>query len=315
VRFFTNKCHYPLIIIIFFSFFSCRSVSPVDGGAETLVRAESPEMVLPQWRPVPAAEATALDEATASRETASGVDYFAGKVSRPRMEFYALRIDLSHPDVRIVAAGGGSFVDGKFLSMTVSSFVRDNGLLAGINALPFDVASDKEGEPRVNIGIVISDGVMVSPPHARFDALVFYADGGVAIVSQSVIDSTENIVNAVGGFYRILEGGEIVLRALELKTRHPRSAAGISPDGRFLFLLAIDGRRPGSVGGTEAETAILLRSLGATEGINFDGGGSTALVLRYPDGTIRPVNTPVHNQIPGRERAVAGCLGVLVVSE
>jgi exopolysaccharide biosynthesis protein len=229
------------------------------------------------------------------------------------MEFYALRIDLSHPDVRIVAAGGGGLAEGKFLSMTVSSFVRDNGLLAGINALPFDVASDREGEPRVNIGIVMSNGVMVSPPHARFDALVFYADGGVAIVSQSSIDSATHIVNAVGGFYRILEGGEIVPRALELKTRHPRSAAGISPDGKYLFLLAIDGRRPGSVGGTEAETASLLRSLGATEGINFDGGGSTALVLRYPDGTIRPVNTPIHGQIPGRERAVAGCLGILVV--
>jgi exopolysaccharide biosynthesis protein len=255
-----------------------------------------------------------LDEATALDEAASGVDYYAGKVSRPRMEFYALRIDLSHPDVRIVTAGGGNFADGKFLSTTVSSFVHDNGLLAGINVLPFDVASDREGEPRVNIGIVISDGVMVSPPHARFDALVFFADGGTAIVSQSAIDSVTHIVNAVGGFYRILDGGEIVPRALELKTRHPRSAAGISPDGRYLFLLAIDGRRPGSVGGTEAETALLLRALGATEGINFDGGGSTALVLRYPDGTVRPVNTPIHGQIPGRERAVAGCLGILVVS-
>jgi exopolysaccharide biosynthesis protein len=233
------------------------------------------------------------------------------------MEFNALRVDLSHPGLRILAAGGGGglaesggSVSGQFLSVKVSSFVRDNNLTAGINAVPFDRVSDKEGEPRTNIGVVITDGVMVSPPHTRFDALVFYADGSAAITSQSAIQSAEFIDNAVGGFHRILEGGELVPRVLDAKARHPRSAAGISPDGRYLYLLVIDGRRPGSVGGTEAETALLLRALGASEGINFDGGGSSALALRYPGGKVRVVNTPVHGNIPGRERAVAGCLGI-----
>jgi exopolysaccharide biosynthesis protein len=74
--------------------------------------------------------------------------------------------------------------------------------------------------------------------------------------------------------------------------------------------VVIDGRRAGSVGATEAETALLLRALGAADGINFDGGGSTALALRYPDGKIRTVNTPVHGGVVGSERAVAGCLGI-----
>jgi exopolysaccharide biosynthesis protein len=241
----------------------------------------------------------------------SGLDYVAGKVSRPRLEFFALRMDLFNPELRIVTAGGKSAADGTFLSTKVSSFVRDYGLLAGINALPFDKVSGREGEPRVNIGIVIADGVMLSPPYADFDALVFYADSA-GVVAQSAIYSAEGITNAVGGFGRILANGEPVPRVLGLESRHPRSAAGISGDGRYLYLLAIDGRRPGSVGSTEAETALLLRALGASEGINFDGGGSTALVLRYPDGKIRAVNTPIHRQIPGRERAVAGCLGITV---
>jgi exopolysaccharide biosynthesis protein len=277
---------------------SCRSLSPVDGQAERVVSASSPETVLPYWQPV-----------------SGGLDYFAGKISSPRLEFNALRIDLSNPELRIVTAGGaGVMPDGRFLSTTVSSFVRDNGLLAGINALPFDPVSGREGEPRINIGIVVSDGVMVSPPHSKYDALVFYAgsgtNGAAAIVAQSGIQSAENIDNAVGGFHRILENGELVPRVLALEARHPRSAAGISPDGRYLYLLAVDGRRSGSVGATEAETALLLRALGAGEGINFDGGGSTALVMRYPDGKLRAVNTPIHRQIPGKERAVAGCIGV-----
>jgi len=96
--------------------------------------------------------------------------------------------------------------------------------------------------------------------------------------------------------------------------RHPRSAAGISSDNKYLYLIVIDGRQIKSIGGTEAETALLLRALGASEAINFDGGGSSALVLRYPNGKVRVVNTPIHGQIPGRERAVAGCLGIISVS-
>ena len=279
------------ILLLVFSFlflFSCATTGQI-------VSVPSPQEVLPQW--------TLVDDAT------GGLSYYAGKISRPRLEFCALRIDLFSPELRITAAGGAGSPEA-FLSIKVSSFVRENNLLAGINALPFDPVSDREGEPRTNVGIVIAGGVMISPPHREFDALVFYADGGAAIVSQREIRSAENIAVAAGGFRRILEDGEPAARVLNLDARHPRSAAGISSGSRYLYLLVIDGRRPGSVGSTEAETALLLRALGANEGINFDGGGSSALALRFSDGAVRVVNKPVHGGIPGRERAVAGCLGV-----
>jgi hypothetical protein len=280
---------------------SCTTLSPVGGQADRIVSAESPERVMPQWQPF-------------AEDKLDGLAYFTGKVSSPRFEFHALRVDLSVPELRILAAGGGDAISGdsggEFLSTKVSSFVRSNDLIAGINALPFDPVSGKEGEPRVNIGIVVADGVMISAPHPRYDALVFYTDGQAMIIAQSEIDTAENIASAVGGFRRILENNELVPRVLDLDARHPRSAAGISQSGRYLYLLVIDGRRLGSIGSTEAETALLLRALGASEGINFDGGGSTALALRYPDGKVRVVNTPIHDLIPGRERAVAGCLGI-----
>lgn len=291
-------------VILTFIFISCRSLSPVDGQAERLIFAESPERVVPQWQPF-------------AEYAVDGIGYCTGKVSRPRIAFYALRIDLSVPELRIFTAGGAASVAGEsgdparpFLSTRVSTFVREHNLLAGINALPFDPVSATEREPRANIGVVISEGVMVSPPHRHYDALVFYADGSAGITAQSAIDSAEGISNAVGGFQRILAAGELVPRVIDTTARHPRSAAGLSPDSRFLYLLVIDGRQLRSIGSTEAETALLLRSLGATEGINFDGGGSSSLALRYPDGEIRVVNTPIHRQVPGWERAVAGCLGL-----
>jgi hypothetical protein len=284
-----NKIFLHLFFITFSIFFSCTTI-PKDGGP-----AESPEQVSPRWMPVQVPDLTF--------GLTKGLDYFAGKVSRPRMEFHALRVDLTEPSLRVVVAPGD-------ISVRVSSFVRDNGLLAGINALPFDPVSGREGEPRINVGLVIANGVMFSPPHKSFDALVFYKDGHAAIEAQSEITNFDSIENAVGGFYRILEHGELAARVLNLTGRHPRSAAGISADGRFLYLLVIDGRQIKSIGGTETETALLLRALGATEGINFDGGGSSAMVLCCPGGKVRVVNTPIHDQIPGRERAVAGCLGI-----
>jgi hypothetical protein len=286
-----------LFLVFTIIFFSCATLSPVDGQAERVI-AESPLNVIPQWQPF-------------AEDKLGGLAYFTGKVSSPRLEFHALRIDLSVPELRIVAAGGGSGdSSGEFLSTFVSSFVRDNDLIAGINVLPFYPVSGIEGEPRVNVGLVVTDGVMVSPPHPKYDALVFYVDGHAEIVAQSEITTAENIKSAVGGFSRILENNELVPRVLNLSDRHPRSAAGISSSGRYLYLLVIDGRRLGSVGSTETETALLLQALGASEGINFDGGGSTALALLYPDGEVRVVNTPIHDQIRGRERAVAGCLGI-----
>jgi len=238
---------------------------------------------------------------------------FSGRSSRPRLEFHALRACLLSPALRIEASGGREGPGG-MLSSRVSSFVRDRGLLAGINALPFYPVSGREGEPRENIGIVVSGGRLLSPPHAGFDALVFFEGGGAAVKAQAGMEGIEGIAAAVGGFGRVLAGGEPAPGILGAQARHPRSAAGISPCGRFLYLLAIDGRRPRSVGATLAETALLLRALGASEGINFDGGGSTALALRLPGRRgrerVRVANTPIHRQIPGRERAVAGSLGI-----
>jgi exopolysaccharide biosynthesis protein len=190
------------------------------------------------------------------------------------------------------------------------------GLLAGINAAPFDpVAARKEGIPLTIVGVAISEGVLISPPVPRFDALVFYYGGGAAVVNQGDLGNLEGIQNAAGGFHRILEGNRLTQRALKSAEtrsapRNPQSAAGLSADGNILYLLVIDGRQLKSEGATEAETAIVLRQLGASEGMTFDGGGSTALALRFPDGAVRVVNSPVHGGIPGRERAVGSCLGI-----
>ena len=284
-----------LSIILSLLLISCASLSPVNSRREHPEPFAAIEAVEPVWQ-----------------EFAANIGYYHGKVADPLLEFWALRIDLDSPDTQIVVKGGVMAKDGSTRNTKVTSFVRRNRLIAGINAVPFDVISMIEGRPVKNDGVVISGGELISPASSRYDALVFYTDGRAEIVKQSAIDSASihNIENAIGGFNSVLKDGQPENRTLHLQPRHPRSAAGISANGKYLYFLVIDGRRKGSAGTTEKETALLLCALGSWNGINFDGGGSSALVLRYPNGRIRAVNTPIHGGIHRLERAVAGCIGI-----
>ena len=94
------------------------------------------------------------------------------------------------------------------------------------------------------------------------------------------------VTEAVGGFPELLRSGEVVLDRAEgvLETfgpvRHPRTAVGWDSAADRLLLVTVDGRQPGySVGMTLRELTALLLRLGATDAVNLDGGGSTAMVV------------------------------------
>jgi hypothetical protein len=122
------------------------------------------------------------------------------------------------------------------------------------------------------------------------------------------------ITAAVGGGALILHDGEWYDDAdapyrQENDKRMPCSGAAIAPDGR-LFLVEVDGRQPEiSVGVTRREFAALMRSLGATDGLLLDGGGSSTLVVRRLGETDAAV---VNSPSDGRERPVAD--GIFVYS-
>ena len=119
---------------------------------------------------------------------------------------------------------------------------------------------------------------------------------------------TSKAWNAVGGFGLILHAGKNVGTQDAL---HPRTAAGVSRDGRWLYLLVIDGRQKGtSEGTTTAETAAWLLALGAWDGLNLDGGGSTTLVVDDGLGGAKVLNRPIHLGVPGTLRVNGNHLGV-----
>jgi hypothetical protein len=91
---------------------------------------------------------------------------------------------------------------------------------------------------------------------------------------------------AVGGQPVLLRGGRIAPDIREGiapsfgERRHPRTAIGIAPGGRLLWV-TVDGRQaPYSDGMSLEELADLMARLGAQDAINLDGGGSTTMVIR-----------------------------------
>jgi Phosphodiester glycosidase len=104
------------------------------------------------------------------------------------------------------------------------------------------------------------------------------------------VDTAPGVAESLGGSPLLLKDGVRWFADAAndfTRGRQPRTLVGWNPAGQKL-LVTVDGRQPDkSVGMTLAEATDLLLALGATDGINLDGGGSTTFVA---DGAV--VNTP-----------------------
>ncbi|WP_435745428.1 phosphodiester glycosidase family protein [Nocardioides sp. SYSU DS0663] len=121
------------------------------------------------------------------------------------------------------------------------------------------------------------------------------------------------------GVTRWLEGGprmaisgnrilvdEGVVKVVDDRELHPRTALGIDRDTGEVLLLVVDGRQAASRGATMVELAETMADLGADEALNLDGGGSSTMVARSSAGSLGVVNAPSDGSL----RKVANALRV-----
>jgi exopolysaccharide biosynthesis protein len=59
------------------------------------------------------------------------------------------------------------------------------------------------------------------------------------------------------------------------------------------------------MGASLPEMVTLFRELGAADAINMDGGGSATMAVVDKSGTPKLLSSPIHTNVPGRERPVA----------
>ena len=113
----------------------------------------------------------------------------------------------------------------------------------------------------------------------------------------------------LGGWPRVVRDGRNIAASADSvegtfprfsAQRHPRSAIGFSRDSATIYLVAVDGRQETSDGMSLVELGDFLVRIGVYQGLNFDGGGSTTLVL---DGVLAN-----HPSDAGGERTVGNAL-------
>ncbi len=184
--------------------------------------------------------------------------------------------------------------------------------------------------------VIPADGAVLSASGAAASAL----QDVWARVQQKTADSWAILrLDTPGGVVESLGGSPILIRDGKrwfadvddnfTRGRHPRTLVGWAPSGETL-LVTVDGRQPEeSVGMTLAEAADLLLGLGATEGINLDGGGSTTFVttgtvanspsdvaVRSRDGLMIRHSAEAGDKVLGHvERPVADALAVVPARE
>jgi len=117
------------------------------------------------------------------------------------------------------------------------------------------------------------------------------------------IGGSEDII---GGVPQLIKNGKVDITWEQEKTnlkfvetRHPRTAVAKLKDGKFL-MITVDGRSETSGGISLFDLADYLLTLGATDAMNLDGGGSTTM---YVDGKV--VN---HPSDPTGERKVSDAI-------
>lgn len=158
------------------------------------------------------------------------------------------------------------------------------------------------------------DGFVISANGAPLaEQLASVQVGDEITVEAEINDTWKNAEFLLATGPTLVRNGQVSISMNEqssfASTRRARSAIGISSDGTKLYFVTIDEGSPGySQGATLRELAEYMRSIGAYQAINLDGGGSTAMVARLPYFEQAVI---VNRPSGGRERNVPTTLQVI----
>lgn len=159
--------------------------------------------------------------------------------------------------------------------------VPANGLQIQLRNNRVSAVSDTQPLP------IPRDGVVVSGPNTpEMMALASQPPNRPVRLDLFTLPDWSGMKHAIGGGPWLVKGGhpyvdlsEQHFNSRSLGYREPRSAVGITPDGKLL-LVTVDGRRKNvSVGMTLYELSALMQKLGAVDAMNLDGGSSTQMSI------------------------------------
>ena len=233
---------------------------------------------------------------------------------------HILAIDTKKNDTSFLVTPPDSDGETPLNARTTSQFLEEFGVQIAVNGDGFtpwwsnSVADyyPHVGDPIAPLGFSASNGKVYWKGENEGDTGIeptLYISRRNAL---SFNNRPNNVYSAISGDRMLVVKGEVV-SDLDDTDLEPRTALGINRNGRYLYIVVIDGRQSFySQGATFAELAEFLREQGAFMAMSMDGGGSSTLVIEGEDGLPQILNSPIDNYIPGRERPVGNHLGVYI---
>ena len=228
-----------------------------------------------------------------------------------QIQAYALEIDLSNPNVGLIASYKNYMNDLAAAPTWGMQTVRDQAAAAenyhkntlgkanfevvgGINC---DFFNMQTGEP---MGSLVMNGKTYKSTSKSYFAIL---DDGSAVIGSGNIPS--NAVEVVGGEVMLVQNGVINPNIKGNMDKFPRTSIGITAEGKVILVTA-DGRQaPSSCGQTFEENAQQMLSLGCVTAMQVDGGGSATIVSqREGESSLSVRNSPSD----GVERIVSTAL-------
>ena len=190
---------------------------------------------------------------------------------------------------------------GRNITDTTSDMAEENNAVLAING---DYYGARQS------GYVIRNGVVYRNQGSNGEDMVISKDGTLSFISESDT-TTDSLIQKqawqVLSFGPVLvENGQIAVTENDevgmAMASNPRTAIGTVAKNHYLFVVS-DGRTSESAGLSLYELANFMKSLGATNVYNLDGGGSSTMVFQ---GEV--VNNPTTNGNKISERAVSDIL-------
>ena len=188
-------------------------------------------------------------------------------------------------------------------------------VLGGVNGDFFYI---EESSKRGNLlqGIMWRKGVCLKDTFdggAGCSVFATMKDGTARVMTQSeYAASKSDIYEALGGRQRIVQDGKAVNPSD--KTLEPRTAVGVSEDGKKVYILVFDGRKSyWSTGANYDMMAVIFLAVGAKNAINLDGGGSSTFALLKDNaaGTSEDDYTALNKVSDGTDRKVVNGLAIV----
>jgi hypothetical protein len=248
--------------------------------------------------------------------------FAVGQGGRPLIDTFAIDAKVLRDHGPPISLGGvNDLLDGQTATLYTPRFGAATppdtaDRTVEIRLRPVDVHGDTSsfqvaGPPMHGGGSALGGASILSLPMAD-TAGNLPQPGELIRIAMTVPRATIPVRTLVGGWPRLIVHGRSIADSVDRlegtqpsfsAVRHPRTGVGFSRDSTRLYLITVDGRQESSSGMSLVEFARLMLKLGVYEGLNLDGGGSTAMVVNG-----RLVN---HPSDPAGERTVGNALLVV----